>query len=481
MTETFRFILNNTPVETSRPAGSSTLDFIRKERGLTGTKVACREGECGACAVLLGVRRGAVMNYRAVASCLLPLGELNGKHLVTVEGLNPPSGLNPVQQALWDESASQCGFCTPGIVLSLTGFLLTSPQGDDQDALDALDGNICRCTGYAPIRRAAFKLAQELKSRLEKESNPPSHRTELLTLWGVLPDYFPSIPSRLAILEQDSPPAAAPINEASPDRVLVAGGTDLFVQKGRDLENCRKMDFISRCSDMNCIHIENNRVVIGAAAVTEDLKNSPILRSLIPEWPSFMRRVASSLMRNRATVAGNIINASPIGDLSIILLALDASLTLKKKNLSRTLPLKDFFKGYKSLNREPGEIIAAVDFPIPGPGWLFHFEKVSRRKHLDIASCNSAIALLPDASGGIKSVRISAGGVAPIPLLLEKTNTLLSGKPLSPETLRLARETPDSEISPISDVRGSAAYKRLLLRQLITAHFSVLFPGKELL
>lgn len=451
-------MINREVIETELPAGTPVLDFIRHHHRLTGTKEGCREGECGACAVLLGERSGNCMFYKTAASCMLPLGELAGKHLVTVEGVNGDS-LTPVQQVLVKHGASQCGFCTPGIVLSLTGFFLTSPGLDLTDAEDALDGNICRCTGYASIRRAARELVDTHQTRLDINRD----RLSQLVEWGILPGYFMTIPTQLAALEKDEPIPGP--QEETPGRLLVAGATDLYIQKPDEME-CGDLDFISRCAGSSCIRREDGHIVIGAGTPVEDMKNSPIIRELFPNMPGYLRRVSSTLMRNRATLAGNIMNASPIGDLTIILLALDATIVLGKKDKRRQLPLKKFFKGYKQLDREPGELLKEIHFPVPGPGWRFHFEKVSQRKHLDIASVNGAISIKQDGDN-IGDVRISVGGVAPIPLFLEKTCEFLKGKTSGGDTINEAVRVMKGEISPISDVRGSDQYKRLLLGNLL--------------
>ncbi|MDQ1353775.1 MAG: xanthine dehydrogenase small subunit, partial [Acidobacteriota bacterium] len=195
-----KFLINDREVETNAPAGTVTLDFIRGQQKLPGTKEGCREGECGACTVLLGELKDNEVHYKAVASCLLPLGELAGKHIVTVEGINTPGpagALTPIQQAITDEGASQCGFCTPGIIMSLTGFFLSSAALDYHDAIDALDGNICRCTGYLPNRRAAQKLCETFSPLLDANKN----RILQLVEWSILPGYFLHIHEQLTALK----------------------------------------------------------------------------------------------------------------------------------------------------------------------------------------------------------------------------------------------------------------------------------------
>ncbi|MCX6582388.1 MAG: FAD binding domain-containing protein [Candidatus Aminicenantes bacterium] len=485
MRNPLKFIINDREVETSAPVGTVTLDFIRGRQKLPGTKEGCREGECGACTVLLGELKDNGVQYKAVASCLLPLGELAGKHIVTVEGINiagaagAAGALTPIQQALTDEGASQCGFCTPGIVMSLTGFFLASATLDYRDAIDALDGNICRCTGYLSIRRAAQKLCDTFSPLLDTDKN----RIQQLVEWSILPGYFLHIPGRLAALKTQEPPDADARTLPDPGAgIIVAGATDLYVQKPGALLD-ENLQFISRRADLAYIRERNHMIYIGAGTTMEEMKQSPLINELFPNMKNDLNLVSSTIMRTRATLAGNIVNASPIGDLTVMLLALNTVIGLSGNNVLRELPLRQFFKGYKQLDLAEGEIVRFLRFPVPAPGkglrFHYHFEKVSQRKHLDIASCNTAISLETNGST-IYNIRLSAGGVAPIPLFLAKTSAFLEGKEITTDTLREAIKITTGEISPIDDVRGSAQYKTLLLRNLIFAHFITLFPEKDL-
>jgi len=466
-------IINNQEIETSLPPGTVVLDFLRLHQHLPGTKEGCREGECGACTVLLGELTPGGLKYKAVASCLLPLGEIHGKHVVTIEGLNQET-LTPVQQALVNQGAIQCGFCTPGIVMSLTGFFLNSPTLSPSDALDALDGNLCRCTGYVSIQRAIQDLYTTYTPRLDQAQD----RIKQLVEWSILPGYFSEIAGRLAALGVTFDEKEEPARHRH--RILVAGGTDLYIQQPDTLPE-EDLDFISHYPDLAVIRRVNNWMFIGAGVTIETLKESPLIQEAFPGIENYLKLVSSTIMRNRATVAGNIVNASPIGDLSILLLGLDADIALQSRKGKRQLPLRDFFKGYKKLDMKKDEIIEAIEIPICpwGGEWSFHFEKVSQRHHLDIASCNSAISLRLF-EDRIREIHISAGGVAPIPLYLEKTCEFLIGKPVLTNNIREAVQIMAGEIAPISDVRGSAAYKTKLLGNLIYAHFLTLFPNNDL-
>ncbi len=464
-----KFILNNSLVETQCSSGTVLLDLIREDFKLTGTKEGCREGECGACTILLGeLAEDGSMKYKACASCLLPVGEVNNKHVVTVEGLNMESGLlNAVQQAIFDNSASQCGFCTPGIVLSLTGFLLTSKDFNYDDAITALDGNICRCTGYVAIRNAA----KQLSNKFSRKGFSAGLRIIQLVETSVLPKYFLDINRRLMELKDE-----IVIKPDIKDPVLVAGGTDLFVQKPDELEDC-ELEFIANHPSLSKIEVKDETIFIGGGVTTEELRTSDVINKYFPMIKSDLLLISSTIMRNRATIAGNIVNASPIGDIAIIMLALNAKLIIhnKKSLKKREIALNKFFSGYKTIDLKKNEIIEVFALSIPHRKSCFNFEKVSNRKHLDIAACNSAIGFELD-NGIIRNVKISAGGVAPFPMILNNTCKFLEGKEVSFEIIEEAGKILTDEIAPIDDIRGSAKYKKLLMKQLLLAHFIKLTP-----
>lgn len=494
------FILNREVVHSSLPPATAALDYIRREKRLTGTKEACREGDCGACTILLGELKENQVKYRPVCSCLLPLGDMAGKHLITIEGLNPEEnektkGLNPIQQALADKGAIQCGFCTPGFVMAITGYFLNHPQLDYREAVNSVDGNICRCTGYSSIKRALAYLIEEFAPLLKASGD---HLTKLVDL-GLVPPYLLNMTDRLSQLNKSlqRETAAGKIKSA----VVVAGGTDLLVQQPELLIN-KNMEFISGNREMAGIFRQQDRIYIGSGVTAGELMESALLREIFPRFPDYLELVSSTLIRNRATVGGNILNASPIGDFSVMLLALDASLTLKsKRGESRKLVLRNFFLDYKKVALRNDELIQQIDFAVSEKKGLqtagikvsnsrkpagralnarlpllFNFEKVSRRRHLDIAGVNSAISVRSDGQV-LNDVHLSAGGVAPVPLYLSGGSKFLKGKRLSQELLAELLKICIEEISPITDVRGTAQYKRLLLQQLILAHFLVLFPN----
>ena len=453
------FILNQQVVQTDERPGMVLLEFIRDVNCLSGTKEACREGECGACTVLVGTPRSdGSIAYRACASCLLPIGDVDGCHIVTVEGLSA-GPLTLVQELIVEHSASQCGFCTPGVVLSLTGFCLTSRTLCYDDAIDALDGNICRCTGYVAIRNAARALCE----RLSQTDTAPPARIGVLVSERVLPAYFQNIPQQLSCLRTE--PAAE-----SPGAVLVAGSTDLFVQRPEELLES-PLSFLSHRQDLNHILPDQGCLRIGAAVTIEDFRLSEDVLRFFPSMRQDLLLHSSTILRNKATLTGNIVNASPVGDVTIMLLALDARLVISApQGGTREVALANFFQGYKKIDLAQGELITEIIIPLLPEGARFNFEKVSNRVTLDIAAVNTALRLTTALDGSISDLRISAGGVAPIPMLIAGLEAFRGRRP-DATTVAAIAQTVATAAAPISDIRGSATYKRLLLGQLVHTHF----------
>lgn len=443
------------------PAGTLLLDYIRYHAGLKGTKIGCREGDCGACTILTGKITNDKLIYKSVTSCLMPIGNAHNHHIVTIEGINGTS-LTPVQKCLADEGATQCGFCTPGFIVSLTGYCLNKRKPLYTDALDSINGNICRCTGYKSIERAVSSL-----NTLLQEGDDISLQTAVER--DIVPSYFTEIESRLKTWPQLS--IGSPTKAAR----IVGGGTDLYVQQHEAMV-AAEIDFVSGHQELNNIKMKGSRCEIGAGATVADMASAEIFLKAFPELKHYMKLVSSTQIRNMATLAGNFCNASPIGDLTIFFLALDATLTISGDSSSRELALRHFYKGYKIIDLLAGEFVQMVSFQLPAEGAKFNFEKVSKRTHLDIASVNTA--LLIELNGDeIITARISAGGVGPVPLYLSNSSNFLMKKKVSVDLVNDLIAVVQSEISPISDARGTAEYKKLLLSQLIKAHFIKLFPS----
>ncbi len=456
-----QFILNNEVIRTTVHSGITLLDFIRDHKQLKGTKIGCREGDCGACTVLIGTLHGDKVSYQSITSCISPLGNANSKHIVTVEGINLLSNLNTVQQAMTDQYATQCGFCTPGFVVSMTGYAMNSHGKSPSTCNDAISGNICRCTGYKSIEKAGLIIERKLK---ERDGNAS---IAWLINEGFIPDYFESIPKRLSNIQSKS---------SVSNGVVVANGTDLYVRKADVLAES-DVNLIADSNNLKGLTIKDQICTLGSNTTVTELLDDKRLIEIFPKLKSFLKLVSSEQIRNMGTIGGNMVNASPIGDMTIFFLALDADLIIMDDSkMERQMPLREFYKGYKKFDLQEGEIVKSISFNIVAQDEFFNFEKVSKRTHLDIASVNTA-AKFTVSDKVIENVHLSMGGVAPIPLYLSKTRTFLIGKSIDAHMLQEAAQILQSEIAPISDVRGSSDYKRLLAQQLFYSHFIELFPS----
>ncbi len=463
-----QFILNQKEISTALPQAMLLLDFIRYQQNLTGTKIGCREGDCGACTVLVGEIMNGELVYRSVTSCLMPLGNAHGKHIVTIEGVNV-NGLNFIQQAFADEGATQCGFCTPGFIVSLAGFCLNEKENSCAAAIDAVNGNICRCTGYKSIERAAATIADKVAERKGEDA------ITFAVANNILPSYFGEIKKRLAGYSIKTNGVAS---SAAGTMKFVGGGTDLYVQQ-HDTMVHTAVDLLFDKEHLNGIFQQDNKCVMGASVTVSDILASPVFLQHFPDLYKHIKLVSSAQIRNMATIAGNFINASPIGDFTIFFLALDAQLILSDGNNSREISLRKLYKGYKTLDKEPEEFIEKIYFDLPAASSKFNFEKVCKRTHLDIASVNTAIHLTMN-KNVVASAGLAAGGVGPVPAFLPKASSFLAGKEISSNVIDELIGIAQTEITPISDARGTDQYKRFLLAQLIKAHFITLFPAVEI-
>ena len=455
------FILNDKKVVTDKPTGALLVDLIRYDQHLKGTKIGCREGDCGACTVLIGSLVDGKMKYINATSCLTPIANVAGKHVVTVEGL-AMQDLSPVQQEMVNESGTQCGFCTPGFVVSLSNYCLSEDEPKEAQAVASVDGNICRCTGYKAIERAAVNINALLTGK------DTANAIDWLIHNNFIPAYFNDIPRQIQGL-------AVPASEIAGLK-LVGGGTDLYVQQPENLAG-QDIAAIAHIPNFRSVKCTDKLCTIGGGTRVADLLASEELLQLIPDLKSHLKLVSSSPIRNISTIAGNFINASPIGDLTIMFLALNADIVLAESAKKRKVSLKEFFQGYKQLDKSENEIITEISFAIPNQNALFNLEKVSKRIHLDIASVNTAMQI-EVVENNISTIHLSAGGVGPVPTYLFDTVAFLQNKDLNPANIKEANEVMQSEISPITDVRGTEEYKRLLLRQLFYAHFIKLFPSQ---
>ncbi len=451
------------------------LDFLRDDAGLTAAKPTCRTGDCSACLVLLGeIPAGEIEpRYRVVNTCLLTTGRTAGCHVITTEGLTgagpsrPPAPslgapalspgvtapLTPVQRTLLEQGGIQCGYCTPGVVIALTAGLI---NGTPLEA--AVSGNLCRCTGYAGIRRACALLEAQFPRRRLTLAEAAS--------LGILPAAVAEAARALA--PQHPEPLRPPGEET-----VVGGATDLAVQRPQDTGPRLRAH---RVPGLRGITLEGGHLRIGGAVTVAELQESPLVAAAWPALGPFLDQFASPGIRNSATIGGNIVNASPAADLTVVLLALGADVALAGPNGGRTVPLHAFHLGYRVTDLHPHELLTAIRIPRNGDGaFRLHALKVARRAHDDITSVTSALVAGPGAEGRFGEVRFSAGGVAPVPLLLSDVAAALTGRPATVATVQAALPVLDDAVTPIDDVRGSARYKRDLLRHQLVAHLAALF------
>jgi xanthine dehydrogenase small subunit len=449
------FQLNGTPVRISgQPPTRTLLDWLREDRGLTGTKEGCNEGDCGACTVLVSDETGA----RALNACILFLPQLDGKSVRTVEGLAGPDGtLHPVQQAMIDHHGSQCGFCTPGFVMSMAAGHLAGRTDHD----DVLAGNLCRCTGYAPILRAAeAAAAQPVPDWLAAETRPaPSSAV-----------FSAQVSSGGGSAEggargADSPPLADGFRPASadelaawyldnPDATLIAGATDVGLWVTKDLRDLAPVAFLSGVRDLQRIETAAGQIRIGAGVTVSALLEA--MRGPHPDFAELLRRYASVQVRNAATIGGNIANGSPIGDGPPALIALGATLHLRRGDLRRAIPLEDFFLDYRKQDRQPGEFVEAVTIPDRAPGLRCY--KLSKRFDQDISAVCGCFNLTLE-GGVVSAARIAFGGMAGTPRRAAHVEAALLGRPLDVASVAAALPAFAQDFTPMSDMRASAAYR----------------------
>ncbi len=431
------FTLNGAPVRVAgQPPTRTLLDWLREDRKLTGTKEGCNEGDCGACTVWVRDRAGV----RALNACILFLPQVHGTAVRTVEGMAAPDGtLHPVQRAMIDHHASQCGFCTPGFVVAMAA---AHARGEaDHDT--ALAGNLCRCTGYAPIVRAAEAAAREP-----------------VPAW--LDDPLPEAGDP-GVAMPETADALAAWFAAHPHGTLVGGGTDAGLWVTKQFRSLAPVAFTGRCADLRRIEVGADRVRIGAAVTLAELE--PAMAALHPAFAALIRRFGGPQVRAAATIGGNIANASPIGDSPPPLIALDATLHLRRGDARRSIPLESFFLAYGRQDRAPGEFVEAVSFPRQ-PDRL-RVWKVSKRFDDDISAVCGAFRIALD-GGRVAAARIAFGGMAGIPARARAAEAALTGRVWDETAVAAAQAALAKDFRPIDDHRASAAYRMAVAQAMLT-------------
>lgn len=448
------FLLNGESVQLTNVSPETTLlNWLRDTRGLKGTKEGCNEGDCGACTVM--VTEGGTS--KALNACILLLAQLNGKAVRTVEGLAASGALHPVQDALITHHGSQCGFCTPGIAVSMAVAHLNGDSNHD----DTLAGNLCRCTGYAPIIRAAQAAANAPK--------PDYPETD--------PDFFcPQISSGAAEgrgADSPLPPVSLPTSgdelaqlyANSPDATLIAGATDVGLWVTKQFRPITPAIFLNQCRDLQDIDISDQSIRIGAGVTMDRVLT--LMADHHPSYAEMIRRYGSTQVRNAATIGGNIANGSPIGDNPPVLIALGATLHLRRANTRRALPIEDFYIDYGKQDRQPGEFVEAVC--VPRQPDRLRVYKLSKRFDQDISAVCGAFNITVS-DGIVTNARIAFGGMAGIPKRASHVETVLTGRRWNEDIIAAAWDAWDKDFSPMSDMRASAGYRLTTARNLLSRY-----------
>jgi xanthine dehydrogenase small subunit len=438
--------------------------WLREAQGATGTKTVCEEGDCGACTVLVGTPRGGRLDYAPVNSCIQFMFQVDGAHVVTVEGLKLGDELSSVQQSMVDHHGAQCGYCTPGFVVAMTALRESGSSVTGRAAREALTGNLCRCTGYDPIIEAALDMTRG-HGRSIDELYPPAPVAEALSR---APAAVRIVQNGRTFFAPDMHRDALAFLAANPGTVIVQGGTDFGVQCNKRGFRPDAMMTLARLDGLDAISIEDGALVVGGSATLSALE--AFTDGRVPALHSILALFGSPQIRNAGTLAGNIANASPIADTLPFLFVCGAELELESVRGTRVVAINGFYKGYKQLDKAPDEMITKVRIPLPGSSETVRLYKVSKRRDLDISTFTAAIRMT--LSGGTMSgVRLAYGGVAPVVLRLPRTEALLEGAAATEALFRDAGEVARGEIAPISDVRGSKEFRSLLAGNVLMKFF----------
>ncbi|WP_404402617.1 xanthine dehydrogenase small subunit [Pelagibacterium halotolerans] len=461
-----RFYLNDRLVELSDVEPDRTLlDFLRLDRMLRGTKEGCAEGDCGACTVLVGrLKADGTLAYEGVNACIRFVGSLDGTHVVTVEHLRgADGGLHPVQRAMVDYHGSQCGFCTPGIVMSLYGLWLENPTPSVAEVETALQGNLCRCTGYAPIVRAA-RAVSTYGAAVEDALN--RERADIVARLKALKDGQRVVVSAVGgdLIVPASVDDLAAVLKERPEATIVAGATDVGLWVTKFMREIAPVVFIGHLTGLQGIEIAEDAITFGAGVSYRDAL--AVIAEHIPQLRELWLRIGGAQVRNMGTLGGNIANGSPIGDTPPPLIALGTTIVLRKGDARREIKLEDFFIRYGKQDRAAGEFVESIRVPRPAADEFFAAYKVTKRRDEDITATLGAFRVRV-VEGVVAEAVVAYGGMAGTPMRARAVEAALVGKPWTMESVEAVLPAYAEDFTPLTDWRASAEYRMLAARNLL--------------
>lgn len=432
--------------------------FLRYEKRLTGTKVVCAEGDCGACTVMISrwsPEKGQT-EYVSVNSCIMMSFALDGTNLITVEGLQEQNTLNEVQCSMVRNFGGQCGFCTPGFVMSIMNLHEHKEKPNEQNVKNYLTGNLCRCTGYAPIIKAALDV--DMNKHVSVRDQYPAKDTSSQMKQAIFIEY-----EGFELFAPVNLQDACAYKMKNPDAVIFSGATDLGVQFNKGHIRPQKIMSLHLISELYELKSENEQITVGARVTLSDLQT--LIEKEVPSFDQFLNIFASPQIKNSATLVGNVANASPIADTTPVLMSLDAVVVLMGLNGPREVPLQNFYLGYKKLDLKTDEIITHIRFNKPPPGHKLAHYKVSQRRDLDISTVNASFNFKVN-NNIIEKAVICYGGVAATTLRMTNLENQLQGKTLNTELKNEIKTSLVSALQPLSDLRGSSDYRKVLIANL---------------